>query len=259
MSSLDLSRAKGFLCDLDGVLYVGRRPIEGAVETIRLLRSRNIPFRFLTNTSTRSIESLHRVIREMGFPIEKSELFSSVRAGKEYLSKLGQPGCHFLLAEDTLKDFESFPMNNIDPEFVVVGDIGDAWTYQRMNEAFNMLVNGAELIAMHKGRFWQTPQGLKMDEGAFVVGLEYCSGKTARVMGKPSRKMFELALEDMGLAASDVAMIGDDLINDIQGAQQAGIAGVLVRTGKYRKELVAASSVKPDLIIDSINSLPALL
>ena len=118
-----------------------------------------------------------------------------------------------------------------------------------------MLMSGAELVALHKGRYWQTEDGLQLDIGAFVVGLEHATGKTAAVMGKPSENFFQLPIEDMGLEPSRVMMIGDDINSDIGGAMAIGCKGGLVRTGKYRDELAARSEVTPTITLDSINDL----
>lgn len=112
---------------------------------------------------------------------------------------------------------------------------------------------------MHKNRFWQTEHGLQLDIGAFIHGLEYASGSEAVIIGKPSPAFFQMALDDMGLNKNEVLMIGDDIDSDVGGAQEAGLHGVLVRIGKYRKTYADASAIKPDYVIDSIADLPALL
>lgn len=254
-----LRNIKGLLFDLDGVLYIGERPIDGAVEAVRQLKQRGIPCRFTTNTTVRSLESLYRKLVGLGLPVERDEVFGVIRAALSYLRARGKPTCHFLLTEGPLADFAEFPQDSDNPEIVLMGDLGKSWNWEMVNDVFRMLVAGAELVALHKGRYWQTENGLRIDIGAFVAGLEYATGKTATVIGKPSQEFFRLALEDMGLPASEVAMIGDDINSDIGGAQQAGMRGILVRTGKYREELVRASEVTPDLVIDSIANLPALL
>ncbi|HEX2897844.1 MAG TPA: HAD-IA family hydrolase, partial [candidate division Zixibacteria bacterium] len=126
------------------------------------------------------------------------------------------------------------------------------WTYELLNKVFNMLITGSKMIALHKGKYWQTDLGLSLDIGVFVDGLEYVTGQTATVIGKPSKTFFQMALKDLGVKASKAAMIGDDLDNDIKGAQSAGLKAILVKTGKYREELVKKSKVKPDFVIDSI-------
>jgi HAD superfamily hydrolase (TIGR01458 family) len=176
-----------------------------------------------------------------------------------FLRSKGNCSCHFLLNDDTRRDFAEFRVNDVNPDYIVIGDIGEQWNYPLLNSVFQMLMSGAEMLALHKGRYWQMPDGLKMDIGAFIAGLEYVSGKTATVVGKPSKEFFHYALADMGVDPSETAMVGDDLISDVGGAQSAGLKGVLVRTGKYREELVAKSAVRPDLIIDSIADLPKYL
>lgn len=120
-------------------------------------------------------------------------------------------------------------------------------------------MHGAKLIAIHKNRFWQTEHGLQMDIGGFIDGLEYASGVKAMIVGKPSPDFFQIALDDMGLNPCEAAIIGDDIDADVGGGQQAGLKGILVKTGKYRQSYAEASTVKPDLIIDSIMDLPGAL
>ena len=256
MQSGILSNVKGLLIDLDGVVYVGDAAIKGAVETIKSLRQKNLTCRFLTNTTTRSLDSLHKKLTGLGLPIEKGEILSATHAGVLYLRRQGRPSCHLLLTDDPKRDFAEFPENNTNPDYVVVGDLAKSWNYDIMNRAFNMIINGAALLALHKGRYWQTEEGLRMDIGAFVAGLEYVSGRDAVVIGKPSPEFFRTALSDMGLSADEVVMVGDDIHNDIGGAQKAGHRAVLVRTGKYRHDLVEQAGIEPDLIIDSIADLP---
>jgi len=177
------------------------------------------------------------------------------QAAKIYLRKFAAPVCYLLLAEDVKHDFSTFKQSAKQADFVIIGDIGDSWSYALLNDVFKLLVNGAELIAMHKNRFWQTEHGLQMDIGAFITALEYASGKSAVIIGKPSQDFFQMALNDMSLAANEVAIIGDDIDSDIGGGQHAGLIGVLVKTGKYRKEYAANSVVVPDLVLDSIADL----
>ncbi len=256
---MDTSSVNAVLFDLDGVLHTGNSPIPGAIETVDLLRVRGISCRFVTNTSTLSRYSLHQKILGMGFYVAQEEIISAPEAALKYLEQLGNPLCRFLLADDVKKDFSHFRQSNTQAEYIVVGDIGSAWTYEIMNEVFNCLKNGAKLIAIHKNRFWQTETGLQMDIGGFISGLEYASGVEAMIIGKPSSAFFQIALADLKLPASEVLVIGDDIDSDIGGAQKAGIRGVLVRTGKFREEYFATSSVQPDIVLDSVADLPNLL
>ena len=145
------------------------------------------------------------------------------------------------------------------PARLVVGDIGAQWSYPLMDRAFRELMNGAELVAMHKNRYFQTGDGLRLDIGCFVAGLEFATGHTAIIVGKPSPDFFQLGLESLGLPAENVAMVGDDIDSDVGGSQAIGIAGILVRTGKYREAYAKESEVRPDAVIDSIADLPRLI
>jgi len=249
---------QGLLFDLDGVLYVGKEVVPGAIETVAKLREQ-FTCRFITNTSTLSLTSLQRKINSLGFDIAPEEIISAPQAALRYLEQQPDPTCRLLLAEDVKQDFAALPQSDTEPRLIVVGDIGDAWSYSLLNEVFDNLMNGAKLIAVHKNRFWQTEHGLQLDIGAFIHGLEYASGSEAMVIGKPSPAFFQVALDDMGFSKDDVLMIGDDIDSDVGGAQEAGLKAVLVRTGKYRQAYADASTIKPDHIIDSIADLPALL
>ncbi len=250
----------GILFDLDGVLYVDVQPVPGAAEVVRAVRERGIACRFLTNTSTLALESLHQKLRGLGLPVDEHEILSAPQAALRYLRQEPCGRCCLLLADDVKRDFADVDQTDLDhADTIVLGDLGDELDYPLLNRVFNRLMLGARLIAIHRNRFWQTEQGLRMDIGGFIAALEYCSGREAVVMGKPSPDFFLVALRDLGLPAGDVALVGDDIEADVGGAQGVGIFGILVRTGKFRQSIVEASSVQPDVIIDSVTDLPVLL
>ena len=172
-----------------------------------------------------------------------------------HLRQQGYRNCHLLVADQIRQEFEGFPTVDAEPDVVVLGDIGDAWNYDLLNKVFGMLMGGSRLVALHKNKFWQTRDGLRMDIGAFVAGLEYVTGKTATVIGKPSADFFQLAISQLNLPAEQVVMVGDDIDSDVGGARRAGLKGVLVRTGKYRAEYAASSPIVPDGVIDSVADL----
>lgn len=245
---------RGLLIDLDGVLYVGSTPVPGAVETVRHLPA-DLPRCYLTNTTTKSAASLRKKLADMGFAVDAGEILSAPEAARVYLENKGRPVCKLLVNAEVQGDFHGFRQSDIEAQAVVIGDIGNAWTYDLLNNVFRLVMNGAELVALHKNKFWQTEAGLQMDIGAFVTGLEYVTGKTATIMGKPSPDFFSAALSRIGLKAGEVAMIGDDIDTDIGAAQEQGMTGILVRTGKYREAYVRDSKIKADLTLDSIADL----
>jgi len=164
-----------------------------------------------------------------------------------------------LLTEDAQKDFAGFEITHRRPEVVVVGDLDSAFTFDILNSAFLAVKAGAQLVALQKGRCWLTKSGLAMDAGAFVASLEYATETEADLIGKPNRAYFEMALVDIGLDPSQVAMIGDDIYLDIIGAQAVGMPTILVRTGKYAFDVQNPMRVQSDWTIDSIADLPGLI
>lgn len=248
-----------FLLDLDGVFYVGEQLIAGGNETLAELRRRGLPFRFVTNTTTKTSAQLLGKLAAIGLDARPHEVFTAVTATRDFLRAQGVPSCFPLVHEAVQREFAEFPLDATRPDYVVVGDIGERWSYQLLDDAFNMLMRGSQLVCMHKNKFWQVDEGLRLDIGAFVAGLEYSSGKTARVLGKPSADFFALALDSMGAIPSEALLIGDDVDSDVGGAQAYGLRGALVKTGKYRAEYVEKSAILPDFLLPSIADLPALL
>lgn len=254
-----LHKVRGILFDLEGVLYVGDQVIEGALETIRFIKDRRLPHLYLTNTTTKSRAALSQKLKAMGFPIEPHEILSAPAAAAVYLRQHPPRACYCVMAEAIRDEFREFPTSETKPEAVIIGDIGRAWSYDLVNRIFQMVMGGAELVALHKGKCWQTPEGLRVDIGAFIAGLEYAAGTKATVIGKPAPAFFQSAVHELSCPPETIVMIGDDIDSDVGGAQQSGIRGVLVRTGKYRQEYAAASAITPDGILDSIAQLPEYL
>ncbi len=238
--------------DLDGTLYVGGVPVEGAREAIGKLKAGGLELRYVTNTTRKPRREVAEHLRSLGFGVEEAEIFTPARAAA---GLIGDRNCFPLVDESLLEDLGGITVAEDHPDHVLVGDLGEDFAYAGLNAAFRCLMDGADLIALQKNRYWRTEDGLSLDAGPFVAALEYASGKSAIVVGKPEESFFRLALEDLGLEAYEVAMVGDDAEADVAGAQAAGLRAVQVRTGKYRAETEGA----PDLTLDSIAALPQAL
>ena len=245
-------RLRGLLVDLDGTLYVGDEPVEGARVAMGELESSGLVIRYVTNTTRKPRRAVRDHLVSVGFKVEEAEIFTPASAAA---ALIGDESCFPLVDESLLEDLGGITLTDDRPDHVLLGDLGEGFTYARLNAAFRCLMSGAELIALQRNSFWRKADGLALDAGPFVAALEYASGKSATVVGKPAGSFFRLALEDMGLEAEDVAMVGDDAEADVAGAQAAGLAGILVRTGKYRPE----AEGRPNLLLDSIAALPAAL
>ena len=256
---MDLIRnAKGFLFDLDGVFYQSGKALPGAIDTLDYLRQKNIPFRFLTNTTTKNRKTLQIKLSEIGLKCIEEEIISAGYVGIDFIRKMGSPSCRFFITDNLKKDYSEFEENPEKPEAIVIGDFDD-WTFDLLNQAFQHVMNGAEIIAFHKGKYYKVDSGLRLDAGGFVVALEFATGKKAQIVGKPNKAFFQCALDDLNLTPEEVVMFGDDLINDVQGAQNLGISGILVKTGKYHEGMVESSGIDPDDFINSIADLPTIL
>jgi HAD superfamily hydrolase (TIGR01458 family) len=195
----------------------------------------------------------------MGIVVQTEELFTAPVAASQWLATVGAQKLSLLLAEATYEEFEDFELDETNPDYVVVGDLGEEWTYDRLNSAFRALVGGARLVAIQKNRFWDPGHGLCLDAGPFVAALEYASGKEAVLVGKPSAPFFVTAAEYLGVSAERVAVVGDSVANDVVGGQRAGCLGVAVRTGTFRDEHLEGLERPPDAVLDSIADLPAWL
>ena len=248
---------KGVLFDLDGVFYVEQQLIAGGIDCLRWLNERQIPYRFVTNNTTMCRKDLTAKLRRLGLEVDEQEIISANYAGVLLLDQRGFKRCRLVLRPAAQQDYPTNCLQN--PDAIVIGDIGNRWDYDLLNELMNQVLEGAEIIALHKGRYHQGTSGLLLDSGAFVAALEHATGKQAVVVGKPNPTFFELASNTFGCNPDELLMVGDDLINDIGGAMQMGMHAVLVQTGKYRKGLVESSTIQPDGCIPSIKELPAYL
>ena len=251
------------LLDLDGTLYTDAGPIPGAVEALAELRRRGVPFRYVTNTTRRSRRSLAASLAGYGFTVEAAEIVSAPMACVALLETRGARRVAAYVADDTLEDFSAFDLAAARPDAVVIGDLGDAWYFAKLNRAFLQLMDGAELIALQRDRYWLRGDGLALDAGPFVAALEYATGKSATVCGKPSGAFYRAAVASLPAAVAAeperVVMVGDDLWGDVDGAQRAGLTAWMVRTGKFRDDVVASGGITPDRIIGSVADLPGLI
>ena len=196
----------------------------------------------------------------MGFAIREGEILTPAVAAAAMLRSEEKPA-FLVTTDDVRRDFinAGIALSDERPDTVVIGDAGDRFTYGLLNRAMRMVLDGADLIALEKDRTWMGADGVMLSAGPFVAALEYATGKEAVCVGKPSPGFFAAALDGLGVPARDAAMVGDDVETDIRGAQRCGMQGILVRTGKFREETLAASGIHPDLVIDSVARLPEIL
>ncbi len=257
--SLPRSGIRALLLDLEGTVYQDGQLIAGAAGALAAAAARGVPHRFVTNTTSRPRAIVIRELAAMGLDVDPDAVFTAPRAAAEHLRRRGIARCDLLVRPSVFEDFPGIVPDEHAPEAVVLGDLGEGFTFSRLNRAFRHLLGGAEFVALARNRYWRERDGFVLDVGAFAVALEHASGRTATLVGKPAPGFFRAALDSLGVAPSEAAMIGDDLESDVGGAQAAGMRGILVRTGKFRAEDLVHSAVRPDAVLDSLAQLPALL
>ncbi len=257
--SAPLAGVRAVLLDLEGTLYEAGRPVPGAVETLARLEGLGIPHRYVTNTTSRPRRALVEELSAMGLPASPDRIFTAPGAAREFLLAKGWTRAHLMVRPAVREDFPGIAEDSTTPQAVVLGDLGEETTFARLNHAFRLLLAGAPFVTMARNRYYRGADGLVLDQGPFAAALEYASGRSAILVGKPSPHFFTAALSSLGVAPSQAAIVGDDLEADVGGGQMAGMRGVLVRTGKFREEELARSAVRPDAVLGSIEELPRLL
>jgi HAD superfamily hydrolase (TIGR01458 family) len=260
-----LTGVRGVLLDIDGTLAVSWQPVPGATEALARLRAAGVPFKLMTNTTELSVRHMVDAMREVGFGVEPADFITAPVATAAYL-RANHPGarCSLLGLETAAEDMGGVTFVDVDDpggqvDVVVVGGADQEFTFQNLNRAFRLVLGGAALVAMHRNLMWMTSEGLNLDAGAYQLGLEAATGVTAAVAGKPAAEFFRQAVRLLELPAGGVAMVGDDVETDVLAAQRLGLTGVLVRTGKFRQEVLERAAAEPDVVIDSVADLPALL
>lgn len=222
---------KGVLLDLSGVIYVGDRLLPGALEAIDRLHRNHVPIRYITNTTRSTSESILRKLARMGLSASPDEIYTAPMAARDFVQAHGLSP--YLLIHPALRsEFAGLPDGPRNA--VLMGDAGQDFSYDNLNEAFRLLIDGAPLLAMGNNRYFQEPDGLSLDIGPFAAALEYAADTKATILGKPAIEFFGAAVAGLGCKNEEAVMVGDDAVVDVGGALACGLQGVLVKTGKYR-------------------------
>jgi HAD superfamily hydrolase (TIGR01458 family) len=275
-TSGDKAMPRGLLIDIDGVLAVSWQALRGAPAALGRLRAAGMPFRLVTNTTSRSRAAIADALCATRLPVEPGEILSAPVATADYLNARFPGGrCLVLSSGSALDDLAGVNAALLGADgtlaetgrrptpgsvaAVVIGGAGPEFTYEAMGAVFELVLEGVPLVAMHRNLSWKTSEGLQLDSGAYLAAVEQATGVEATVVGKPDRAFFEAALGQLDLPAGEVAMVGDDIDADVLGAQSAGMTGILVRTGKFRQEQLARAATPPDIVVDTFADLPTLL
>lgn len=250
----------GVLFDIDGVLVTSWQPIPGAAAAVEDVRRRGLRCAFLTNTTSRTCEGIASGLREAGFDVDADEIVTAARLTAEYLQST-YPGARVwvLGSDDASADFAGIELDEENPQVIVLGGAGPEFTHRALSRVVELMFDGVPAVAMHRGAMWATADGLRIDTGSYLPGIEEVTGVRIASVGKPALTAFLTAAELAGSEPDRTMMVGDDLVGDVIAAQRVGLTGVLVRTGKFREQVLALSADRPDHVCDSVANLPKLL
>lgn len=257
-SYMKLTKKKGFLIDMDGVIYKGSEPIPGAVEFINRLRDNDYPFLFLTNNSQRTNRDVCYKLRKMGFNVRDEDVFTCAMATAQYLASRKSQGTAYVIGEGgLLTELHNIGYSIVDdhPDYVIIGE-GRTIMLESVDKAINMIMGGAKLIATNLDPNCPMGNGkYRAGCGAFVAMLEVATGRKAFSVGKPSPVMMRMARKILGLSTDETIMIGDTMGTDILGAGSMGFTTVLTLSGVTQVNDLEQYGYTPDFIIQSVNDL----
>ncbi len=252
---------RGILFDMDGVLYNSEAAIAGAAEAARWVQGEGIPHLFVTNTTSRGRTDLVEKLNRFGIRTDASRIITPCFAAAEWLRTHPDGPAALFVSARARVEFAGLAQLPQDAEagarYVVVGDLGDDWNFRTLNRAFRLLHSNAQatLVALGMTRFWHAEDGPRLDVAPFIAALEHATDRKALVFGKPAVPFFMAAVERLRLPPNEIVMVGDDIVTDIAGAQQAGLKSLLVRTGKFRPSDLEGS-ITPDAVLNSVRELP---
>jgi HAD superfamily hydrolase (TIGR01458 family) len=251
------NKFEGIIFDVDGVLEYQGKIYPGAVELLDSLRAKGVVIRVVTNSTLKSRKSCTDKLQKKGFNISEDEVITASFATARYLEALNPRSCWIMLKGEGLEEFKRFNQDMEHPEFIVLGDLREDFSFHTMNKALKLLLDGSKFIVMITEIVDNSMGSVELTVGAYGKMLENAAQIKATYIGKPNRYIFEMALTTMGIENNKVLMVGDKIATDILGAKNAGIKSALVKTGEF-KETDLHSDVEPDFVLDSVKEIGRL-
>ena len=254
---------RGFLIDLDGVVYTGSAVVPGAPEFFRTVREQGIPFLLITNNSSRRADQFAERLAGMGIPVRPEEILTSAQATAEFLATTAPRGSRvYVIGEEGLRSsLEAQGFTLVDDEraeYVVVG-LDRGFDYRKLTIAIRAVLNGALFVGPNPDTSLPLEDGISPGAGAVQAAITAATGVSPVIVGKPEPTMLSIGLRLLGCAPQEAAIVGDRLDTDIVGGQRAGMVTILVLSGIATAEEAAASSVKPDYVLRDLGELGTLV
>lgn len=254
---LDIASKKGFICDMDGVIYHGNKILPGVHEFVEYLQKENKSFLFLTNSSERSPMELRLKLQRMGLDVSEEHFYTSALATAHFLATQ-KPGCTaYVIGEPGLMNalYEAgIVMNDVNPDYVVVGETRN-YNYESIIRAVRLVFGGAKLIGTNPDLTGPTEKGIAPATKALISPIELATGKQAYFVGKPNPLMMRHGIKHLGVSREDAAIIGDRMDTDIIAGIESEIDTVLVLSGVSSRETVEMFPYGPDYIFNGVGDI----
>lgn len=260
LSGIDFTAIKGFICDMDGVIYHGNQILPGVREFIQWLQEEHKEYLFLTNNSGYTRRELNQKLARMGLDVPEEHFYTSALATATFL-KQQAPGCSvFAIGEAGLLNAlydAGVTMNDVNPDYVVVGE-GRAYSLDTLTKATNLVLNGAKLIGANSDVSGPIENGIAPACGALVAPIEMATGKKAYFCGKPNPLMMRTGLRLLGCHSAEAVMIGDRMDTDVISGMESGMSTVLVLSGVSTRDTLDTYAYRPSIVLNGVGDIPKL-
>lgn len=246
---------EGYLIDLDGTMYRGKEKIEEAVEFVKELAARDIPYLFVTNNSSKTCAQVAEHLLEMGIPATEKHVFTTSIATAKFIAEETQNASVYMIGEEGLKDAlekQGFTIKDEDVDYVVVG-IDREITYEKLAKACLAVRGGAKFISTNGDIALPTERGLMPGNGSITSVITVSTETTPIFIGKPESIIVDQALEVIGTPREKTVMVGDNYNTDIMAGINANMDTIMVHTGVTSKEQLTTYKKQPTFSIDSLS------
>ena len=255
---IDFKAKKGFICDMDGVLYHGNRILPGAAEFVQWLQRENKEYLFLTNNSGMTPKELRQKLARMGLEVPEEHFYTSALATAAFL-KAQAPGCSvFVIGEAGLLNAlydAGLTMNDVNPDYVVVGE-GRTYSLDTLTKAVNLVMAGAKLIGANSDVSGPIESGIAPACRALVAPIEMATGKQAYFCGKPNPLMMRTGLKKLGCHSGEAVMVGDRMDTDMVAGIETGLYTTLVLSGVTDRADIKKFPYRPQLVLNGVGDIP---
>lgn len=259
MENISLKNKKGFICDMDGVIYHGNRLLDGVKEFVDWLNKNGKNFLFLTNSSERSPKELSQKLERLGLEVSEDHFYTSAIATASFLATQNPGGSAYVIGEAGLINAlyaKGFTMNDVNPDYVIVGETA-SYSYEKIKKASRLVMNGAKLIGTNPDLTAPGEHGIIPATKAIISPIELTTGKQAYYIGKPNPLMMRHAIKKLGVERADSVIVGDRMDTDVIAGIESEIDTVLVLSGVSTRETVKMFPYRPTLILNGVCDIPS--